>query len=166
MLWSLIFSLTLPLSLFAADKSICTARELQRQDCRLSIGTYKVRLTSETVVRDDGTWHIVDPMPLKGSGVTWQKIRFDMLKGWPVLQLWLWDSGQGEATVQALHWYVTDAERRQLSTLAEGVVSRRRAKENKKYIQDAFDRHSLKVLKSGDLEWTLGKSKKTFSRVK
>ena len=64
-------------------------------------GAYKLRLLTETIARDDGTWHTVDMMPLKGAGIDWERVRFDMFKDWPVLQLWIWDKGEGEAQVQA-----------------------------------------------------------------
>lgn len=155
-----------------ASKLSCTARELRGEDCRLVSGTYQIRLLSETIARDDGTWHTVDPMPLAGADVTWQKITFEVQHGLPLLQLWLWDGGKGEAQVQALHWYVGDARKGALRILSEGVVRRRRLKppeetaaDPKKtptFLYDGWEKHSVKIMKNGKLDWQLGAQKKTL----
>lgn len=144
------------------DKGECTSRELKAQDCRLKVGSVKVRLSATTVARDNGTSRSVDDMPLKGEGVVWQKANLKMFGDWPVLQIWLWDSGQGTPKVQSLHWYVADAHEIPLKILAEGVVRKKR--------DNIFDReepHSLKALKGHDqLEWSLSKQKKILKRIK
>jgi hypothetical protein len=154
---------------FAAGKSACTARELRGRDCRLAAGTYKIRLLSDTIARDDGTWHVVDPMPLKGDGVAWEKITFENQHGRPVLQMWLWDPGKGEAQVQSLHWFVADARPTALKIVADGVVRRRRmkpppeegdAKKKPEFLYDGWEKHGLKILKDGKFEWQLGQEKK------
>lgn len=156
------------LSAFTAHptKSACTAKELARQDCRLTFDTYNLRLLKKTVAWSDGTWHSVDDLPLTGEGVVWEKAQFEFINGWPILQLWIWDAGQGESQVQSLHWYVADAEKQKFTLLAEGVVRKRRLSEEKKLIFDAMEPHALKPLKTGALEWTLRKEKKLFERVK
>jgi len=180
---ALVFTQSLPAAVPVKGKFVCTARELQRQDCRLTSGTYRIRLLSETIARNDGTWHTVDPMPLKGEGVQWEKVRFEIMNGWPILQLWLWDSGSGEAPVQSLRWYVTDAKRGELSILSEGIVRRRRlkpveaeeaapaagasatSKKNPSYIYDGWEKHSLKLLKDGSLAWLLRDEKKILRKA-
>lgn len=168
-------------------KSVCTARELRGQDCRVYSGTYHIRLLAETIARDDGTWHTVDPMPLKGEGVEWEKVTFTIEQGQPILQLWLWDKGVGEAQVQALRWHVADARQGALKILAEGVVRRRRLKvpeeipvdpnvpvannrpvEKKKpvFLYDGWEKHSLKALKNGTFDWELGSQKKILDPAK
>lgn len=157
-MWLLLVSL-----LFAAptDKSTCRPKELERLDCRLSLGTHKVRLLRETIVRDDGVWHMVDPMPLKIEGVVWEKISLTRMGLHAVIQLYLWDKGEGEAQVQSLRWYVAALDKARLEILAEGVVRRRRAKEGG-FIYDAYEKHGLKALKNGALEWTLGSQTRTL----
>jgi hypothetical protein len=171
----------------ASAKSICTARELIGQDCRVYSGSYQIRLLTDTIARDDGTWHTVDPMPLKGDGVTWEKVSFVIEHGQPVLQLWLWDKGIGETQVQALRWYVADARQGALKILSDGVVRRRRLKvleenpadpnvpvanvkpeEKKKlsFLYDGWEKHSVKVLKNRTLEWELGSHKKILEPAK
>lgn len=168
-------------------KSSCTLRELRGQDCRVHSGTYKIRLLAETIARDDGTWHTVDPMPLKGEGIAWEKVMFTMEHERPILQLWLWDKGVGEAQVQALRWFVADARHGSLKMLAEGVVRRRRlnvpeeipvdpnvpvakdkvVEKNKPvYLYDDLEKHSLKTLKNGTIEWELGSIKKILDPAK
>ncbi len=110
---------------WAADKTSCTARELKNQDCRLVIAAHQIRLLSDTIARDLGTAHVVDPMPLKGD---WEKMTFEITHGRPILQLWIWDNGKGEAPVQSLRWYTADARPGAIKVLAEGVVRRRRLK--------------------------------------
>lgn len=157
------------------EKIACTAREIQLQDCRLNAGTYKLRLLSETIARDDGTWHGVDDMPLKGEGTAWEKIQFQLFNGRPILQMWIWDKPAGEANVQQLHWYVGDVRNRsELQLLASGIVRRRRAKsvevvEGKPtpkpvYTLDAMEPHNLKVRKDGRLEWSLGVEKRIIDK--
>jgi len=159
----------------AADK--CADKELKRLDCRLTVDTYNLRLLKDTVAWDDGTWHTVDDMPLKGDGVTWERAEFAFINGWPILQLWLWDAGVGENKVQSLHWYVADAEKRHFTILASGVVRKRRPhrapavdgeapKFLDKYTYDKMEPHALKPLKNGSLEWTLKADKKLIERVK
>lgn len=166
MTWILAFAAALALAAPKANKDTCAKREIERRDCRLNAGTYNLRLTSETIARDDGTWHTVDPMPLKGEGVTWEKGVFEIHHGWPILQLWIWDTGSGEAKVQQLHWYVADAQKGELKILKEGIVRRRRmkpadpedeaAKKAKpEFIYDKWEKHSLKPRKDGKLEWNL-----------
>ncbi len=141
-------------------KSVCGDRELARKDCRLVLRPYEIRMTQDTITWFDGTWRTVDDLPLKGEGVEWQKARFEILNGAPILQLWLWDPGQGETKVQSLHWYVTTARDRKLRILAEGVVRKRRQKvvnedsDKHQFIYDAMEPHSLKAVK-GALEWKL-----------
>jgi hypothetical protein len=158
-----------------SEKTACTAREIQLQDCRLSSGTYKLRLLADTIARDDGTWHGVDSMPLKGEGTSWEKIHFKLFNGWPILQMWIWDKPAGEANVQQLHWYVGDVRNQtELQVLATGVVRRRRAKnvevvEGKPapkpvYTLDAMEPHSLKLRNDGRLDWSLGSEKKILDK--
>lgn len=166
----------------AAPKLSCNAKELQRRDCRLIQANYNLRLLDKTVAWNDGTWHTVEPMPLSGEGVSWEKINFEIMNGQPVLQMWLWDKGVGEAQVQSLHWFVADAERRKFTILAQGVVRKRRLKEpltgaeangapaaaaakKPKYLFDAWETHGLKKLKNGTLEWTLGREKKILEKA-
>ncbi len=158
MLWTLALALTI--HAHAADKSACSSRELSRRDCRLSSGAHKMRLLPDTIARDDGVWHTVDEIPLNGD---WEKIRFEKLGGRQILQLWIWDQGAGEVTVQSLHWYVAEAGKSKLRILAEGVVRRRRMNPEQKpakYIYDAWEKHELKAQKSGDLAWKLGTQSK------
>lgn len=150
-------------------RNSCTSRELSRQDCRLAQDTYDLRLLKDTVAWNDGTWHTVDDLPLKGEGIQWEKATFNFINGWPILQLWIWDAGVGENKVQSLHWYVADAERRRFTILAEGIVRKRRLKSVPKakpaeMIFDAMEPHALKPLKNGSLEWTLKTEKKLIER--
>lgn len=141
-------------------KTACSARELKRQDCRLTVGSYNLRLLKSTVAWDDGTWKTVDDMPLKDEEAQWEKATFNFINGWPILQLWIWDAGVGEAKVQSLHWYVADAEKRHFTILATGVVRKRRGK-----LMDPMEPHQLKATKDGGLEWTLKNEKKLIQRV-
>ena len=174
------------------EKLNCTAKEIARQDCRLMSGSYNIRLLAKTVAWNDGTWHTVDPMPLNGEAVAWERAHFQFMNGWPILQLWLWEKGTSETQVQSLRWYVADAEKRKFTILSEGVVRRRRTegvepppeepvvipvKGAKKapapvkkvvvnrgpvYIYDAWEPHGLKILKNGNLEWWISAQRKTF----
>lgn len=155
----------------------CQSKELKQLDCRLTVDTYNLRLLKDTVAWDDGTWHTVDDMPLKGEGVTWERAEFNFINGWPILQLWIWDSGVGENKVQSLHWFVADAEKRHFTIIAQGVVRKRRPHKlpavdgepvrfSDKYTYDKMEPHALKPLKSGGLEWTLKNDKKLIERVK
>jgi hypothetical protein len=160
----IVLLLLITLNAHAADKKVCTARELRRQDCRLKIGARDMRLLLESVAREDGVWHTVDQMPLKGD---WEKMTFDILDGRPILQMWIWDQGSGESQVQSLHWYVTEADRGKLGLLSEGVVRRRRvkAKEPKvEYLYDAWEKHALKARKGGGLDWQLGTQSKVLHK--
>lgn len=179
---TLIFALLFPHVSFAAkpaNKMTCTKRELERQDCRLQFGAHSVRLLSETIARDDGVERKVDQMPLKGEGIAWEKMRLDNFQGWPILQMWIWDKGEGEAQVQNLRWYVTDLTKGDLKILNEGVVCRRRQKPigpegepvakdkpKPKYIVDAWEKHGLSLRKDGALDCHLRDEKKVFERVK
>lgn len=170
----------------AGPKLTCGSKELQRRDCRLMQGSYELRLLEKTLAWNDGNWHTVDPLPLTGEGIEWEKITFEIRDGRPLLQMWIWDKGVGEAQVQSLHWYVADAEKRKFTILSEGIVRKRRLKEHlvraddpppvpvtvkkgsgkiipvvrPKYLYDAMESHSLKSLRGGTLEWTLGREKK------
>ncbi len=160
----------------ASAKTTCTPREIQRQDCRLASGDFKLELLNGSLSRDDGKWHAVDAMPLSGEGTSWEKVRFDVFKGWPILQLWIWDKAAGEASVQQLQWFVADIRNKNdMKVLASGVVRRRRMKQVDEpegkpaskpvYTLDAMEKHSLKLLKDGRLEWTLGPQKKILEKV-
>jgi hypothetical protein len=189
-MYSLVMALLFSLALLAApkDKLACTAKELARFDCRLTSGNYNIRLLPKTIAWNDGTWNTVDPMPLKGESVMWEKIQFQFINGWPILQLWLWEKGFSETEVQSLHWYVADAERRKFTVLAEGIVRKRRmepvdpppevkkgdpkAKKvavkpppQPKYLYDGWETFNLKPLKGGSLEWRLNDQKKIISKV-
>ncbi|MGE4131940.1 MAG: hypothetical protein AB7F86_09895 [Bdellovibrionales bacterium] len=163
-------------------KEVCTKRELKAQDCRLYVGPYNLRLLNATIAWFDGTWRTVDDMPLKGEGLDWEKVRFEFLNGWPILQLYIWDQGEGEAKVQNLHWFVIDAEKQKVTLLSKGIVRQRRVKrkdftlgedggEEKpaegppRYIYDKWEEHSLKARAKGGLDWRLKKEHKTFERV-
>lgn len=158
-------------------KTRCTAKELSGQDCWLRAGGYNLRLLEGTIAWNNGVRHFVDPTPLRGEGVSWERVRFELFKSRPVLQLWFWDQGEGEAKVQSLHWYVLETGSRRLDVLAEGVV-RKRHRETPaqpvaegakpapvRYIHDPWEAHSLKLLKNGDLEWHLGRQTKILKKV-
>ena len=164
MVWFLL-SLLFSCAFAVPPKLACGPKELKRLDCRLTVDTYNLRLSKDTVAWSDGTWHTVDDMPLKGEGVEWEKARFEFINHWPILQMWLWDAGVGENKVQSLHWYVADAEKRKLTIMAAGIVRKRRVVDGKP-IYDAMEPHALKALKNGSLEWTLKNEKKLIERVK
>jgi len=151
-------------------KPTCNEKDLTRQDCRLRDGAYNVRLLSDTVAWHDGTWHTVEEIPLKGEQSAWEKMRFDLMGGWPILQLWIWDQGAGEGQVQSLHWYTVSLFDRKFKILAEGIVRKRRptvGAENEKpgFLYDAWQKHSLKALKNGEVEWILNSEKKNLKRA-
>lgn len=158
-----------------SGKASCSAREIQRQDCRLTLGSYKLQLLPETVSRFDGTWRGVGEVPLKGEGTSWEKMQFDLFRGWPVLQMWIWDKPSGEAGVQQLHWFVGDvSNRNEMQLLATGVVRRRRAKKvevmegkpapKPAYTLDAMEPHSLKLRSDGRLDFVLGRERKIVDK--
>ena len=141
-------------------KLACDARELNGQDCHLHSGSYDLRLLKTTLAWNDGTWHTVDPLPLAGDGIEWEKAEFAIMNGRPILQLWIWDKGVGESKVQSLHWFTADAEKRKLTLLAEGVVRKRTPRGEKETpLYDHADPHGVRV-KGKVLEWWLnGKTK-------
>jgi hypothetical protein len=150
-------------------KGSCPSRDLKRQDCRLQDESYNVRLLAETVAWFDGTWHTVEEMPLKGKQSSWEKARFEVHQGWPVLQLWLWDNGEGEGQVQSLHWLTVSLMDRKFTVLAQGIVRKRRPKgdapaDKPSYLYDAWQPHSAKMLKNGTIEWELNGRKKNLKR--
>jgi len=156
------------------DKSHCTSQELAKKDCRLTAGPYTVRLLAASVVWNDGIWHTVDPFPNFEDILDWEKVQFLMLGKAPVLQVWVWDKGVGEAHVQSLHWWVADADKRKLTVLSSSVVRKRRplvvAGENApaekrpvRYLTDAMEPHSLKALSNGRWEWRLRDQKKVLT---
>ena len=161
-MWSLILALFC-CSAGALDRSACGARDLKRKDCRLRLGENNVRLLAATIARENGVWHVVDDLPLKGDG-SWEKATFSKINGRLLLQLWLWDVGVGETRVQALHWYVADIQSEKMKLLGEGVVRRRRVKSpSAEFIYDAWEKHSLlPAKKKGELVWTLGAQTKTL----
>lgn len=168
----MVFHLVLSLLLAAgsamaesASKPNCSKREIERQDCTLWIGSERLRLSSESVVWNNGTWHTVDSIPLKGEGTKWEKMQFASFQGWPILQLWIWDKGAGEAQVQSLNWYVMDWLDRKARVLASGVVRKRRLKPGMSFIYDDWESHGLKLLKNGTLEFALGREKKILERT-
>jgi hypothetical protein len=164
------------------EKLNCTDQELVRQDCHLVAGLYDIRLLPKTVAWSDGTWHTVDPMPLAGEAVEWERAGFRMLAGRPILQVWLWEKGFSETQVQSLHWFVADAEKRRLTILQAGIVRKRRPEEmpvapasdkkasvakdvKKKYLYDGWEPHYVKGLPNGSLEWQLAGQKKIIPKV-
>ncbi len=166
------------------EKLNCTDKELARQDCHLVAGAYDIRLLPKTVAWSDGTWHTVDPMPLAGEAVEWERAGFRILAGRPILQIWLWEKGFSETQVQSLRWFVTDAEKRKLTILQEGIVRRRRPEEmpapselaagkkanltkvaKRKYLYDGWEPHYVKGLPGGSLEWQLSGEKKIIPKV-
>ena len=167
-----------------APKLWCSSRELERRDCRLTSGTYNYRILNQTIAGSDGTWHSVNPMPLFGDGIEWEKVQFKILEQLPILQLWLWDKGVGESQVQSLRWFVVSLEHQHFAVLAEGVVRKRRLKPTPSegevqaakivegaslkpsYLYDKMEDHGLKASKDGFLLWHLGKEKKTLEKVK
>lgn len=158
-----------------AGKVVCSAREIQRQDCRLTLGSYKLQLLPETVSRFDGTWHGVGEIPLKGEGTSWEKMQFELFQGWPILQMWIWDKPAGETEVQQLHWFVADvSNKNEMQVLANGVVRRRRAKKieaaegkpasKPAYTLDAMEPHSIKYRPDGRLDFILGRENKILDK--
>jgi len=158
----LFISILAPAAIVPKSKPTCTARELKAQDCHLFKGSYDLRLLKTTLAWNDGTWHTVDPLPLAGEGVEWDKVEFAIIRDRPILQLWIWDKGVGESKVQSLHWFTTDAEKRKLTLLAEGVVRHRTPRGEKETpLYDEPDPHGLRF-KGKDLEWWLGARRKTL----
>lgn len=164
-------SLVFATVLWAAPKpkTTCTTKELARRDCVLRARDYTLRLLEKTIAWTDGTWHTVDPLPLIGDGVVWEKITFGFLNEHPIVQLWMWDKGPEKQTlpVQSLHWFVADAEKRKFTVLASSVVRRRHRKETDpkappQYLYDAMEPHGLTAVKGGHLEWKSGRETKTL----
>lgn len=142
-----------------ASKLACSPRELKTQDCHLNSGHYDLRLLKTTLAWNDGTWHTVDPLPLAGEGIEWEKVQFAILNDRPILQLWFWDKGVGETHVQSLHWFTADAEKRALTLLAEGVVRKRTPRAGKSALYDRAEPHGIRAIK-GAIEWRIGDKSK------
>lgn len=148
----------------------CSARELARQDCHLISDAYDFRLLAKTIAWTDGTWHTVDPMPLAGEALEWERIGFRRIGGRPILQIWLWDKGVGESKVQSLHWYVAEAQPRKVAVLAESVVRKRHSEDmdgegkKAKYLYDGWEPHAVRSGPDGALEWRSGGQKKTLPK--
>lgn len=164
-------SLVLSSLLWAAPpaKTSCTRKELARRDCVLRGRDYTLRLLEKTIAWNDGTWHTVDPLPLVGDGVVWEKVTFDFLNGHPIVQMWMWDTGVEKQAlpVQSLHWFVADAEKRAFTVLASSIVRKRHRKETDpkappQYLYDAMEPHALRAGKGAHLEWSAGREKKTL----
>jgi hypothetical protein len=159
------------------DKLECTAKDLKAQDCRLWTQGYTVQLLHGAVVWNDGTWHTVDPLPLKEQKVEWERVRFQFFGTHPILQFWFWGDGLGETKVQSLHWFVADAEKRKFTILSEGVVRKRRLEplepetfdkprdknQKPKFLYDPLEKHGLRSVAKNGIEWQLGDEKKLLS---
>ncbi len=142
--------------------SSCKPKALLRKDCELKFKGHTVKLLKDTVAWNDGTWRAVDPMPLTQEGVKWERAKLEFINNRPILQLWLWDEGVGEAKVQSLHWYVYERSGQKLKALADGVVRKRRRlgeEPDSKFVYDSWKKHQLKALSGGALEWSLGNNR-------
>lgn len=165
------------------EKTVCRSKEVQARDCELRSRPYVFRLLVESISWNDSTWHKVDPIPLKGEGTSWEKVTLSMIKGRPVLQLWIWDKPVGETQVQSLNWYIVGIakEKQELKVLDSGVVRKRRQKTQQasaegaptptaapasvkapEYLYDGWETHGLKISKDGHIEMTLGRHKKNL----
>lgn len=151
-------------------------------DCHLHAGRYDVRLLPKTIAWNDGTWHTVDQMPLKGGAAAWEKMHLAILNGWPVLQLWLWDKGGNETEVESLHWIVGDLiPERAFNPVAEGIVRKRRQEpvdpppeegapvqpaKKPRFLYDTWETFKLSAGSKGTLVWELAGNKKIIEREK
>jgi hypothetical protein len=164
----------------AKEKLSCTSKELVRKDCPLKQGSFRLRLLDASVAWGDGIWHVVEKTPLNGDGTFWEKVHFSVLAGRPILQMWIWDKGAGEAVVQSLRWFTMDLSHRRASVLAEEVVRKRRlnvvepaevgkssrkAVAGPKFIYDQMEAHGLQAGKDGVLHFQLGRNRRVLEKI-
>ena len=150
----------------AAPSSLsCPSANLRSRDCHLQLGSLEIDLLDQTIAWTDGTWHRVDPMPLVGEGVEWEKIKLENAAGTTLLQAWIWDKASGETKIQSLHWYVLQFANHDVKTLWQGVVDKRHpetpgddnpGKTKTVYLKDKTEVHGFRVVKTGRIEWWLG----------
>ena len=138
------------------------------------MGELHLDLLDKTIAWTDGTWRSVDPMPLSGEGIEWEKIIFTRLNAQIFLQMWIWDKGVGEMQVQSLRWFVSHLQSRKFHTLAEGVVRKRHLEQplvaasgtaplpKPKYLNDTQEKHEFRPLKGNQFAWVLGTQSKTI----
>lgn len=173
--WPAVGTATKPTKFKRPTTVNCHPKQLKRQDCHLQIGKFEVSLLAGSVTWNDGTWRATEPMPLKGEGVEWDRMTFDIFEGWPVLQMWIWDAGRGETKVQSLQWFTVSLQGQKLTPLAEGVVRKRRLQvapsdgtdgpaKTEAILLEKPEPHGLKYLGDGKLEWQLNRQKKIIDR--
>lgn len=98
-------------------------------------------------------------MPILAQDVEWERAELEFINDRPILQLWLWDGGVGEANVQSMNWFVYEMKDRKATLLARGVVRKRRRVgegDESRFVYDAWQKHYLKAAAEGRLEWSLG----------
>lgn len=151
-----------------SERTQCTARDLERQDCLLKKKPLELQLSSRKVAWSDGVWNKIDNLPFSGEGFVWEKIVLREIKKRAILQMWIWDLPAGEAQVQNLHWIVIEFRNHKMKVIAQEIVRKRHPKprsdekEPVSYLNDPMDPHGLKEAKGDRLKWTHGEKSGEF----
>jgi hypothetical protein len=136
----------------------CSAKELMRKDCSLSLGKYKVQISKVKITWNDGTWASIGDLPMPGDNVEWEKITFAKIGDRFLLQFWIWDPGNGQPKVQSLHWLVGELKDRLFTNKLNQLIRKREVLMTTpvSYSYDRLVPHSLKETK-GTLKWQAGR---------
>lgn len=147
----------------ASTGSQCLQRDLERKDCLLRLKPYNVQVSRVKVTWSDGTWTSIADAPLPDEKFQWEKVRLDQVAHRWLVQFWIWDSGQGQANVQSLHWVVAELSGHSLTIRLNQIVRRRHLKQGtaKSYTYDPWIAHSLKA-KANVIYWSFGRTNGLF----
>ena len=148
----------------------CTKKEMDLKSCHLKLHSYQVRFSKDKITIDDGTWKAVHELPLAEESVIWERVGLRQLGARWIVELEMWTSPVGDAGIQDLKWYLYELTGTKWDKKVEEVVQKRRRRLNEEagsskknlFQVDRKEPYSLRLGKSGQLEWAAGRTKGSF----
>ena len=138
----------------------CSRKELSLKNCRLNYKNYRLQITKEKILINDGVWRSIESLPLKSDATRWQRISLFPLGKRMLLETLIWDKPQGEGDIQSLNWIVLELHAEKLTQRLKRVIQKRRPvsvesgrkgpqersakSRGKTYIYDQMMKHGLK----------------------
>ena len=126
------------------QKLNCNKSELKRKICRLQDGSFIINFTKDRITLNDGTWTEVHDLPLKDSGVIWEKVSFTKINQSQFIWLEVWNVPEGPLNLMDLYWFVFEINGSKWTQRLNFKIQKARWEDSKIVKKDRLYQHGLK----------------------
>lgn len=142
----------------------CDWREIKERSCLIKYKDHTLRLKGGKILVNNRVWRKIADIPYDGEKVIWDDVYVGSVARRVFLNLLVWDTPAGEASIQTLHWLVYEIKGgKAYMKLDREIQKRRWDQDSVKTIRDKRVRHELNYnSKTQKIQWKVGKESGEF----